>query len=168
MLEAAYINQDKFHVYLLGDGQEFENINNLAKKLNLKNLTFDKTLFSNENKFEHFYKILSRSKFAIGTLSDSQKNNIVIPSKVIEAAALKIPTLTYYSSCIESYDMKLNAFYVKEPTLENLVNLMKHLINNQSPDEIKDVVNNAFDWYKKRGSNNSFNQELKILLEKKI
>lgn len=168
LLEAAYINQDKFHVYLLGDGQEFENINNLAKKLDLKNLTFDKTLFSNENKFEHFYKILSRSKFAIGTLSDSQKNNIVIPSKVIEAAALKIPTLTYYSSCIESYDMKLNAFYVKEPTLENLANLMKHLINNQSPDEIKDVVNNAFDWYKKRGSNNSFNQELKILLKKKI
>jgi len=64
--------------------------------------------------------------------------------------------------------MKKNAYYVERPILENTANLMKHLINNQSPDEIKDVVNNAFDWYKKRGSNNSFNQELKILLEKKI
>ena len=168
LLKAAAINEDKFHIYLLGDGQEFENTKNLAKKLKLKNLTFDKTLFSNENKFDHFYNILSRSKFAIGTLSDSEKNNIVIPSKIIEAAALKIPILTYYSSCIESYNMELNAFYIKEPILENTANLMKQLKSNVFPNEVENIVDNAYDWYKKKGSDTYFNQKLKILLEEKV
>tara|TARA_Y100000389_G_C17471376_1_gene531553 strand:- start:10800 stop:11924 length:1125 start_codon:yes stop_codon:yes gene_type:complete len=164
LLKAASANNDKYSIYLLGDGQEYGYIKELSKELNLKNITFDKTIFSKENKFEYFYSILSRAKFAIGALSDSEKNNIVIPSKVLEAAAMKIPILTFESLCVDFYNMKNNAHYINTPLVESTANMMKTLIENQDTNS-KKIINNSYNWFQSYGTYDQFNKKLSSLVK---
>jgi len=160
LLNAAKINNDNFNIYLLGDGQEYNNIYNLSKKLNLKNITFDKTLFAKEERFDYFFKLIANSKIAIGPLSNSDKNKIVITSKVIEAAALNIPIISYKNDCIDFYDMEKNAYYVNEPLIENTASTMKLAVDNYDKNLDDEITTNAFNWYKKFCTQESFDKNL--------
>lgn len=166
LIYAAEKNLDKHKIYMLGDGQEYNKVFNLAKELKLKNIIFDKTMFVKENKYEKFFNLVSSSKFAIGALSDSEKNNIVIPSKVIEAAALKLPIITYFSSCITVYSMENNAYYLKYPNAENLSFLMNDVIEKYLNETYYKKIEEAYSWFKKYGSYETFNQNLFKILNK--
>lgn len=160
LLNAAKLNNDNYNIYLLGDGQEYEKIYNLSKKLNLKNITFDRTLFAKEKKFDYFFELIDNSKIAIGPLSNSEKNKIVITSKVIEAAALNIPIISYKNDCIDVYGMEKNAYYVNEPLISSTSSAMKLAIDNYDKNLDSEIITNAFNWYKIFCTQESFDKNL--------
>lgn len=160
LIQAAANLDDKYKIYLLGDGQEFSNINNLVKKFNLENVTFDKTLFSKNHQYEYFYDLLSKSKIAIGTLSNSEKNNIVVPSKVMEAAALKIPFITYKSESMLSNSKDDIAYFIEEPLVKNLEKRMREAIKRHEDKSDFIQINAAYDWFHSYGTQSIFNHSL--------
>jgi len=160
LLHAAKFKKDIYKIYLLGDGQEFQKIYELKNNLGLNNIVFDKTLISDNNKFEYFYNLLDSSRVVIGSLSDTNKNKIVITSKVMEAAAMKMPVITFYSECIDLYSMQNNAYYINNSNIEELAAAMDKAVYETKSNSNNQLVENSYNWFKKYGTINKFNQDL--------
>ena len=165
LLHAAKFKKDIYKIYLLGDGQEFQKIYELKNNLGLNNVIFDKTLISDNDKFEYFYRLMDSSRVVIGSLSDSNKNKIVITSKVMEAAALKKPVITFYSDCIDLYSMQHNAYYINNSNIEELAATMDKALLETKSSSNHELVENSYKWFKKYGTINKFNQDFLVFVK---
>ena len=103
---------------------------------------------------------MDSSRVVIGSLSDTNKNKIVITSKVMEAAAMKMPVITFYSECIDLYSMQNNAYYINNSNIEELAAAMDKAVYETKSNSNNQLVENSYNWFKKYGTINKFNQDL--------
>ncbi len=82
------IEDDTFHFLFIGDGAMKSKIVELAKELNLKNVTFLEPI-----KKEEVPKYLSICDVSLAPLKKEENFKTVIPSKIFEASAMQKPTL---------------------------------------------------------------------------
>jgi glycosyltransferase involved in cell wall biosynthesis len=82
------IKDKKIHFLFIGDGAMKETIVDLAKKLNLENITFLDSIAKNE-----VPNYLSVCDVSLAPLKNKKNFRTVIPSKIFEAAAMGKPTL---------------------------------------------------------------------------
>ena len=98
ILHAAKIlhEQKDIHFTLIGNGQTYEEMQNLAKTLQLSNVTFYDFM-----PLEALPKYLHSADIALGIFGTSSKANRVIPHKVFDAVACNIPVITAKNAAIE-------------------------------------------------------------------
>lgn len=86
---AKILEKEKIIFTLIGSGQEKENCIKLSENLKLKNL-----VFLDKMSPELLRERISESDLCLGIFGDTEKAKRVIPNKVYEAVAMKMPVLT--------------------------------------------------------------------------
>ena len=84
----AKIEDNQIHFLFIGDGAMKSNIVQISKELDLKNITFLNSISKDE--VPHY---LSCVNVSLAPLKKEDNFKTVIPSKIFEASAMKIPTL---------------------------------------------------------------------------
>lgn len=92
----SYIKHLRFE--LVGDGQTYPAMTQLAKSLALHNVTFTRGYFPPKDLFP----IASRASLFLGVFGDADKTRYVVPTKVYEGLALDRPLITAQSPALES------------------------------------------------------------------
>ena len=91
IIRAAKIleNEQDIIFNLIGNGQEREKIENLAKELGLKNVIFQGMM-----SIEKLRQEVANADISLGIFGDSPKTSLVIPNKIYEALAVGKPIIT--------------------------------------------------------------------------
>lgn len=141
------IKDDSIHFLFIGDGAMKNEIVSLAKKLNLKNVTFLKPI-----KKEEVPKYLSICDVSLVPLKKSDTFKTVIPSKIFEAAAMQKPILLGVEGQACEIIEKYNAGICFEPENEkDFLEKLSYLRNEQNYKELqKGCINLAKDFDRKK------------------
>lgn len=110
----AKIKNKNIHFLFIGDGAIKETIVSIAKKLNLKNITFLPPIPK-----EDVPKYLSIIDVSLAPLKKEDNFKTVIPSKIFEASAMKKPTLLGVEGQALEIIEQYNAGLCFEPENEN-------------------------------------------------
>ena len=117
----AKIKDESIHFLFIGDGAMKQTIVELAKKLQLKNVTF-----LNPISKEEVPKYLSVCDISLAPLKKEDNFKTVIPSKIFEASAMLKPTLLGVEGQAQEIVEKYNAGLCFEP--ENERDFLEKLI----------------------------------------
>lgn len=125
IIEAANILKDKnIQFLMIGDGQDKEKCLNLAKSYKLKNVKFlDTVPFESEDTTDSLVNYINSSNLCLGTFSSSEKNDQVIPGKIVDALAFGKKIITSNTTCIN--------YYLEDSVIK---------INSGSPKELSDKI----------------------------
>lgn len=93
----AYMEHVRFE--LVGDGQTYPAIAQLAKSLDLHNVTFTRGYFHPPQLFA----VASRASLFLGVFGDTDKMRYVVPTKVYEGLALDRPIITAQSPAVAEF-----------------------------------------------------------------
>jgi glycosyltransferase involved in cell wall biosynthesis len=107
------IDDNSIHFLFIGDGAMKEKIINIAKELNIKNITFLDPI-----KKEDVPKYLNICDVSLAPLKKEENFKTVIPSKIFEASAMKKPTLLGVEGQAQEIIEKYNAGLCFEPENE--------------------------------------------------
>lgn len=101
MLGAAVLLRDdpRIHFELIGKGQTFDEMQQVAEEQNLSNVTFIPGFFQPPELME----MLSRASVFLGVFRDSPKTRYVIPSKVFENVVLGRPMITAEAPALSEF-----------------------------------------------------------------
>ncbi|MFV0484327.1 MAG: glycosyltransferase family 4 protein [Bacteroidales bacterium] len=125
---AKHMKNTSYHFLIVGDGAERCKLEERAKKEQLLNVSFIKSVPKNE-----VVKYLSLADIALINLRSSELFKTVIPSKIFESAAMQIPILIGVDgearSIIEQYEAGL--YYEPENIDDFLEKLEKICIKEQ-------------------------------------
>jgi len=123
----ANIKDESIHFLFIGDGAMKQNIIDIAKDLNLQNITF-----LNSIKKEEVPKYLAICDISLAPLKKEDNFKAVIPSKIFEASAMQKPTLLgvqgQAQEIIEKYDAGL---YFEPENEKDFLDKIYILQNNQ-------------------------------------
>ncbi|NHJ20050.1 MAG: glycosyltransferase [Candidatus Lokiarchaeota archaeon] len=162
IIEAAKIleNDIKVRFILIGDGQTFKISKLLAEKLQLKNIVF-KGFIPLRELPEH----ISSFDIGLGIFGDTPKTVQVIPNKVFEGNAMKLPMISCDSSAIrELFTHEKDIFLCKRANSESIANAILTMKNN---DDLREKIKkNAYDIFTKFCSINALAFRLIEILEK--
>lgn len=114
--------------FLIGRGQDRSKAERLAKKMNLKNVTFIDWV-----NYRKLSRYINRSKVLLGSIGKGDKANAIISNKLYDAFACKKAVIngkTYAGSEILSH--KENCFIVKNADPKDLAGAIKILLLNEN------------------------------------
>ncbi len=127
---AAKFKDDKYHILLLGNGAEREDLLKLKDELNCKNVTMLESVSKKEVK-----RYISILDVCLINLKKSELFTTVIPSKIFENAAMSIPILMGVEGEAKEIVESHNAGLCFEP--ENEVDFMAKLSELQDEEKYK-------------------------------
>jgi len=117
----------KIGVVMIGDGMLRSGAEKLALKLKVRNLRF--------KNFIHYKKlseIIIKSDICLGQFSGSKQVQIVIPIKVYEAAAMRKPIITGFSSAVNRFfKHKKNIYFCEIENSESLADGIENILKSK-------------------------------------
>ncbi|MFX0132326.1 MAG: glycosyltransferase [Candidatus Hodarchaeota archaeon] len=151
-------HEDDLRFVLIGGGRGCNRSKELAKKLNTKNIEF-----KNKVKIEKIPSLISQFDIGLGIFGDGIKTQIVIPNKVLEGIAMKIPMITSDTPAIrEVFTNNENIILCQPASTKSLADAIIKLKNNESL-RLK-IKENAYNLFKSRYTVEKMGIELLKLL----
>jgi glycosyltransferase involved in cell wall biosynthesis len=99
---AKILEKDKqIQFILVGKGQTYKESKDLVKNLNISNVKLIPKNFMEHNQLKELAKIISDFDIGLGIFGESVKVSQVIPTKIYEGIAMKIPIITCDSPAIK-------------------------------------------------------------------
>ncbi len=119
-------NEKDIKFKIIGNGQLYDEIIALSKKLNIKNINFVEWVEYNE-----LVKEINKADVVLGIFGGTDKSSRVIPNKVFQAIACGKPVITGDSPAIrELFVNKKNILFCKNRDSESLKNAILELKND--------------------------------------
>lgn len=154
-------NRKDIRFNLIGDGPLKEEIKELVAAKNLNNVVFFDYLEKDPIKENNLYKKIIEADICLGTFSDSIKNNLVIPGKIVEAMQIGKVVITANTTYMKKYCS--NESILINP--ENSEILAETIIDVLEKEDItKDIGKKANEYYHKEHSPKIFNGKLSEFL----
>ncbi len=149
-------NQIKF--VLIGNGQTYDENRKLARQLNLKNIEFIDLV-----PIKELPGLKSNFDIELGIFGDTDKTLQVIPNKVFDGIAMKIPVITCDSPAIrELFTKNKNIILCKRFDPESLASAILKLKND--PDLRQKIQKNAYEIFNKFCSTDAIGKKLLEIL----
>jgi len=151
-------NDDQLNFFLLGRGNTYKENRNLADKLNLRN-----TEFIDVVPIKKLPEFISKCDIGLGIFGNTPKADKVIPNKIFEGNAMKVPMISCESHAInELYNNYRDILLCKPANPESLVESILKLKNDT---ELREKIReNAYKKYHKYASSKAIGERLiKIL-----
>jgi glycosyltransferase involved in cell wall biosynthesis len=146
IIKAANILKDDKRIIfsLLGRGQTYKKILELAESLKLKNLEFHDIV-----PLKQLPNFISECDIALGIFGKGEKALCVIPNKIFEAIQMKIPIITSNTPAInELLSHRENIFLCQRADPKSISEGILELVNNQ---ELRfKIADNAYQVYKEK------------------
>ena len=102
ILDSAIELGNEYKFYLIGNGSYFKHIKGRVEKEGIKNVFLTGYLSKNIKDDVNLYSYIIKSDVCLGAFSDTKKNNLVIPGKIVEAFLLGKPVITAKTNYIEN------------------------------------------------------------------
>lgn len=142
---------------LLGHGYTLKNCQKLTKQYNLKNITFLTPVT-----YMELPNVISKATVCLGIFGNTQKTNLVIPHKVYEALALKMPLITSDTPAArELLTHEENVLFCKAANPKSLADAIERLYNDESL-RIK-IASNGYNTFKHYCSEKIMGNQLKAI-----
>ncbi len=143
------LKEDNWKLYIIGDGEEYNNLINLVKKLKLEDRVI-LTGYRNKKEIEEY--LLKSSLFLMASITEG------LPMVLLEAMSYGIPCIAYETASGTSDIIKdnINGYIIKNRDEKEYIEKIEELINNENLR--KTLGNNA----KKTARDFSKEQILKI------
>jgi len=87
-------NESDIHLSLLGKGQTYETNKELAKRLKIKNIEFIPKVFIADKELNKLPEFIAKFDVGLGIFGNTNKSLQVIPNKIYEGIAMKLPMIT--------------------------------------------------------------------------
>lgn len=163
IIDAAEILSDRSEIRfnLIGNGPYKKYIQESVIKRKLNNVVFFDFLTKDLNKEDNLYKKIEEAEICLGTFSDSLKNNLVIPGKIVEAMQMSKPVVT--ANTLYMRNNCSDAAVLVKP--ENGLAIAKGIISLlDDKKKVLSIVANANSYFQNNHSTNIFNEKLSNLL----
>ena len=162
---AAFLKEDNINFDLIGDGENYLKIKEKIMNENLTNIKVHGFLPYIDDTQNNIFSIATKSKICLGTFSNTVKNNLVIPHKIIEALSMSKPVIT--SSTIHVENNLSDFIEVVEPENgEKLAKKIKEIIYND--EKLKKMSSLGYEYFKKNFSEESFHRRLSNILKSNL
>jgi len=126
-------NHDQIFFYLIGTGTTYEKDRNLAKELKIQNVKFIPKNFLASNQLNKLAELISSLDIGLGLFGEGPKIVNVIPNKIFEGIAMKIPMITADTPGIrELFKNNENIVLCNRADPESLANAILKLKNNKN------------------------------------
>lgn len=150
---------------MIGDGQTYEEDRKLAKSLDLNNIKFIPGNFVVENRLEELAELLSEFDIGLGIFGTSSKAQIVIPNKIYEGIAMKIPMINSNTPAIrEEFTGDHNIILCERADPSSLAKAILRLKDN--PNLRREVTDNGYKLFKQKFSIEKIGKSLVQTLNK--
>ncbi|MFX1356564.1 MAG: glycosyltransferase [Promethearchaeota archaeon] len=158
---ASLKEQKNLSLLLLGGGITYEKDKELVKRLNLKNVKFLDFVPVKE-----VAKIIANCDIGLGIFGAFFKVDLVIPNKLFDGMAMKIPMISAESAAVRELFTEGKDIILCDPgNSKSLADAILKLINNKRLRY--EISENAYRLFKKYCTTNKIGERLiKILLEK--
>ena len=133
IIKAAKIleKEDQINFVLIGEGQTYSKCKELVEKLEVSSISFDPRNFFKNNQLHLLVRLISEFDIGLGIFGESDKVFQVIPTKIYEGIAMKIPMITCESPAIkELFNNYENILLCKSSDPESLADAILELKNN--------------------------------------
>ena len=135
-------DQEDISFWLAGEGQTYKMNRELAVKLNIKNIKFIPKIFLGQ-KTKELPELISNFDIGLGIFGNTKKTMLVIPNKIFEGIAMKIPMITCETPAIkELFTNNENIVLCKQANSESLAEAILRLKNDKNLR--KKIKGNAF------------------------
>lgn len=135
-------DQKDISFWLAGKGQTYKINRELAVKLNIKNIKFIPKIFLGR-KTKELPELISNFDIGLGIFGNTKKTMLVIPNKIFEGIAMKIPMITCETPAIkELFTNNENIILCKQANSESLAEAILRLKNDKNLR--KKIKENAF------------------------
>ncbi|KKM69999.1 hypothetical protein LCGC14_1445110, partial [marine sediment metagenome] len=144
---AKILEKDKqIQFVLIGKGQTYEESKDLVRKLEISNMTFIPKTFMYLNQLKVLRKLISDFDIGLGIFGGSDKVLQVIPTKIYEGIAMKLPMITCDSPAIkELFENYENIALCKRTNSESLAKVILELKKDvKLREKIKEGAYNIF------------------------
>ena len=127
---------------IIGGGEEYENMQNLIKKFNIKNIELLKPV-----SLEKIAEYLRQADVSLGIFGDTNKTELVIPNKVYEAIACGVPVITANTQAArEVFTDRKNVLFCERANAESVAKAVMMLYKDN---ELRDLIGNGgYDIFK--------------------
>jgi len=153
MIKAAKLleNDDQIKFIIVGKGQLYKEMRALANELNVRNIKFIPKNFIYINQLDKLKEIISQFDIGLGIFGDGAKPVQVIPNKIFEGMAMKVPMISCRSPGIqELLTHNKNIILCERGNPESLAKAILELKNNE---ELREKIKeNAYEIFLKHGS----------------
>ena len=119
------IKNKRIKLYIIGDGQEYNNLNNLVNDLGLNDRVF-LTGYKNKQEIEKY--LLNSSIFLMASVSEG------LPMVLLEAMSYGVPCIAFEtdSGVNDIIENNKNGFVIKNRNEEEYINKINNLINDKN------------------------------------
>ncbi len=142
---------------LIGSGSYFSHIENRVKQENIQNVVLPGYIGKDILYEENLYTYISNSDICLGAFSDSKKNNLVIPGKVVEAFLLEKPVITVRTEYIKNNCLE-SVFSIEPEDSKELSKAIKLLAKDRELK--KSVIENSKKYFVSHHTKDYFKKEL--------
>jgi len=157
IIDSAIELGNDYQFNLIGNGSYFNHIENRVKQENVQNVFLPGYISKDIQDDENLYTYISNSDICLGAFSDSKKNNLVIPGKVVEAFLLGKPVITVRTDYIENNCLE-SVFSVEPENSKELSKAIKLLAKDNKLK--KSVVQNSNKYFVLHHTKEYFKKEL--------
>jgi len=150
---------------MIGDGQTYKEDRELAKSLDLKNIKFIPGNFVVENRLEELAELLTEFDIGLGIFGTSNKVQIVIPNKLYEGLAMKIPMINANTPAIrEEFTEDHDIILCNKADPNSLAEAILRLKDN--PNLRREIIDNGYKLFKQKFSIEKIGKSLVQTLNK--
>ena len=142
---------------LIGSGSYFNHIENRVKQENIQNIVLPGYISKDTLNKENLYTYISNSDICLGAFSDSKKNNLVIPGKVVESFLLGKPVITVRTEYIKNNCLE-SVFSIEPEDSKELSKAIKLLAKDRQLK--KSVIENSKKYFVSHHTKDYFKKEL--------
>ena len=142
---------------LIGSGSYFNHIENRVKQENIQNVFLPGYISKDIQDEENLYTYISNSDICLGAFSDSKKNNLVIPGKVVESFLLGKPVITVRTEYIKNNCLE-SVFSIEPEDSKELSKAIKLLAKDSQLK--KSVIENSKKYFVSHHTKEYFKKEL--------
>jgi len=161
IIQAAKIleNEKDIKIFLIGNGLTFKENKILAINLDVNNIEFLPEVFLSHNELPRLAKLLSTLDIGLGIFGESEKVLQVIPNKIFEGIAMKLPMITSNTPAInELFTNDKNIALCERSDPTSLVKTIMRLKNDEKLRE--QIRENAYNIFIKYCSSDAISQKL--------
>lgn len=157
ILDSAIELGNEYKFYLIGDGSYFKHIKARIEEENIKNVFLTGYLSKNVGDNDNLYSYIIKSDICLGAFSNTKKNNLVIPGKIVEAFLFEKPVITAKTDYIKN-NCSDSLLPVQPDSSNELANAIKKLSIDSKLRE--DIVIKSKNYFKSNHSKAYFQNAL--------
>ena len=157
ILDSAIELGSEYKFYLIGDGSYFKHIKERVEKEAITNVFLTGYLSKNIKDDVNLYSYIIKSDTCLGAFSDTKKNNLVIPGKIVEAFLFGKPVVTAKTNYIEN-NCSDSVIAIHPDNSMELTKAIKTLSTDEKLRE--DIVSKSKNYFQSNHSKDYFQNRL--------